>query len=76
MARFDGRRVIVTGAASGFGAALAHAFGNEGASVVVADLDGEAAQRIADELPSAIACRVDVTDEADNKAMPASSGQK
>jgi len=73
MARFDGRRVVVTGGASGFGAALARAFADEGASVVVADLDGEAAKRVAEDLPSAISCRVDVTDEGDNAAMAAAA---
>ena len=73
MARFEGRRVIVTGGGSGFGLAMAEAFANEGASVVVADIDGEAAQRVAGKLPTAIACRVDVTKDDDNKAMAAAA---
>ena len=40
MARFDGKVVIVTGAASGIGAATARRFGSEGASVVAVDRDG------------------------------------
>lgn len=71
--RFVGSRVVVTGGASGFGAAMAYAFGHEGASVVVADIDGDAAQRIADDLPGAIACQVDVTDDRQNRAMVAAA---
>src|SRR3989442_15217492 len=39
--RFAGRVVIVTGGASGIGAATARAFAAEGARVVVADVDRE-----------------------------------
>ena len=39
MARFRDKRVIVTGAAAGFGAAIARAFAAEGARVLVADLN-------------------------------------
>jgi 3-hydroxybutyrate dehydrogenase len=45
-----GRRAIVTGGASGIGAAIARAFARQGAHVVVADRDGEAAGEIADEI--------------------------
>ncbi|WP_375457925.1 SDR family NAD(P)-dependent oxidoreductase [uncultured Enterovirga sp.] len=42
-ARFAGKVAIVTGAASGIGLATAMRFGSEGASVVIADLNGDAA---------------------------------
>lgn len=45
-----GKRALVTGAASGIGEAVARELAVRGAHVVVADLDGEAASRVADEL--------------------------
>lgn len=53
MARFDGNVVIVTGAGSGIGAATARLFGAAGAAVVVADINAEAGQGIADALSDA-----------------------
>lgn len=67
--RFEGRSVIVTGAASGFGEAMAEGFAREGASVVVADIDLAKASAVASRLSSAIAVQIDVADEAQNRAM-------
>lgn len=53
MGRFEGKPVIVTGAASGFGAAIAVKFGLEGASVLCADLNLAGAQEVAAGLPYA-----------------------
>lgn len=54
---------LVTGAASGIGRALAAALVRDGSTVVVADLDGEAAQRTAAALgPRAVAATLDVRD--------------
>lgn len=58
-----GRRAIVTGGASGIGAACARALAERGAHVVIADLDGAAASRMADEL-SGEAWTVDLSDTA------------
>ncbi|MBN9141741.1 MAG: 3-hydroxybutyrate dehydrogenase [Micrococcales bacterium] len=46
----DGRRALVTGGASGIGAATARALAGAGATVVIADLDGDAASALAGEL--------------------------
>jgi 3-oxoacyl-[acyl-carrier protein] reductase len=62
--RLEGKTAIVTGAGSGFGAGIARIFSREGAAVMVADLDEEAATRIADEIGGA-AIRADVSQAAD-----------
>lgn len=67
--RFDDKRVIVTGAGAGFGAAIARGFAERGAKVLVSDIDGDAAQAVAGELDGAIAFQLDVTDEDGTKAM-------
>jgi NAD(P)-dependent dehydrogenase (short-subunit alcohol dehydrogenase family) len=45
---FQGKSVIVTGAGSGIGEATALAYGRQGAKVLVADIDAEAAVRTSD----------------------------
>ncbi|ALV53625.1 short-chain dehydrogenase [Streptomyces sp. 4F] len=60
------RVALVTGAGSGIGKAIARRLAAEGACVVVADLNGENAARVAEELggpDKAVAVTVDVTDE-------------
>ena len=49
MERLRGKRSIVTGAGSGIGRAIALRFAAEGARVVISDVDGEAATRVAAE---------------------------
>ncbi|SMX26059.1 4-formylbenzenesulfonate dehydrogenase TsaC1/TsaC2 [Pelagimonas phthalicica] len=61
--RLQGKRAIVTGAASGFGAGIAQRFLTEGAQVLVADINGDAAEAFVAE-HGGIACRVDVSDRA------------
>ncbi len=50
MARLAGKVAIITGAASGLGAASARRFVEEGARVVITDLDDAAGQALAEEL--------------------------
>jgi len=68
--RLAGKIAIVTGAASGFGRAIAEAFVAEGAMVAVADLNRDGAQAVAATLgKAAIAVGCDVTQRADVARM-------
>lgn len=67
--RLDDKRVLITGAAGGLGRAMAETFVERGARVVLADLDGAGAERLAGELGEAArAVRCDVTSPADLQA--------
>jgi 3-hydroxybutyrate dehydrogenase len=63
--RLRGKSAIVTGAASGIGAAIARRFAQEGAAVCIADIDHVGAERSAAAIGhGAHALGMDVTDEA------------
>ena len=59
-----GRVAFVTGAAGAIGHATARRLAENGASVVVADINGDGARTVADMLPDALAVAVDIRDEA------------
>jgi meso-butanediol dehydrogenase/(S,S)-butanediol dehydrogenase/diacetyl reductase len=71
MARFDGKVIIVTGAASGIGAATARRFASEGAKVVAVDRDEAGLADVAKSMPSdrILAHVADVSDSAAVDAM-------
>lgn len=68
MGEFEGRVVIVTGGALGIGKSYCCGFAEAGAHVVVADIEQEAANRVAQDV-NGLAVQVDVSDEASTKAM-------
>ncbi|WEK39131.1 MAG: SDR family oxidoreductase [Candidatus Brevundimonas colombiensis] len=67
----DNKTAIVTGAASGFGEAIARRYVEHGARVVIADLHLEKAQAVAESLGEgrAIAVRADISQRADTDAL-------
>jgi NAD(P)-dependent dehydrogenase (short-subunit alcohol dehydrogenase family) len=68
--RVAGKRVFVTGAAQGLGAAIAKALASEGAKVALADINFVGVEKLAGELnaahgaETAVSFELDVTDEA------------
>lgn len=68
--KLQGKTAIVTGGASGFGEGIVRRFADEGARVVIADRNGEAAQALATELgANHLGVRVDVANAADVAAL-------
>jgi len=64
-----GKRALVTGAASGIGKAIAHALKRHGVEVALADLDGQAADRVSREVEGrSIAIAMDVTQRSSVEA--------
>ncbi|MCW2903015.1 MAG: short-chain dehydrogenase [Streptosporangiaceae bacterium] len=71
--QLQGKKTIVTGAATGIGAVTARMFAQEGAGVVVADINEDAGQRTVEEIRQgggeAHFVRTDVTKEGDVEAL-------
>jgi len=63
--RLKNKVALVTGGASGFGAAIARLFVDEGAKVVILDLNGEGAARVAANTGGAVAVAGDVSKRGD-----------
>ena len=80
MRRLEGKIALVTGAGAGIGRAMAETFAREGAVVAVADLDGKAAQEVADAIVkangAASAYEADVTDTPQIKALMETIGAR
>ena len=71
--RLEGRNALVTGGASGIGAAISRRLAAEGAEVTIGDLNLEGAREVAGEI-SAEAVELDVTDLDSARAAVESSG--
>ena len=70
MGRMDGKTAVVTGGASGIGRAIARLLAAEGARVVIADLQDELGQSLAQELgPEASYFHADVSREEEMSAL-------
>jgi 3-oxoacyl-[acyl-carrier protein] reductase len=70
MGQLQGKTAIVTGGAAGFGEGIVRLFVQEGARVVIADLDAAKGEALAQELGAATRfVRCDVSDGADVRAL-------
>lgn len=68
--RLEGKTAIVTGGASGFGAGIVNKFISEGARVIIADINGDAASAMAADIgEQAVAHQVDVANGNSVQAM-------
>lgn len=66
MGQLENKVAIITGSGSGFGEGIAKLYAKEGAKVVIADINKEAADRVASEIGSvALALKVDVANRED-----------
>jgi NAD(P)-dependent dehydrogenase (short-subunit alcohol dehydrogenase family) len=75
MGQLDGKVAIITGAASGIGAACARVLAREGAKLVLTDVDQAGGERVAAEVDGFFV-RHDVTSEAGWPAVAAMAGQR
>ncbi|GLF99458.1 SDR family NAD(P)-dependent oxidoreductase [Streptomyces yaizuensis] len=69
--RFEGYAVLITGGAQGIGEGIARRLASEGARVLIADIDAEAAGKTAADIPHAESVVCDVADSAQADAAVA-----
>lgn len=69
MAKLEGKVAVITGGASGIGAATAKLFSEHGAKLVLVDLQEDLGTTFAKELPEAIFVKADVTSEEEVAAV-------
>jgi 3-oxoacyl-[acyl-carrier protein] reductase len=73
MMRLKDKVIVVTGSGQGLGAAYARRYGLEGAKVVIADINGDKARKVAEEIAAggheALGLTVDVSDESSTRAL-------
>lgn len=69
MQRLAGKKAVITGAAQGLGQALAQRMSDEGAQVVIGDVNLEGAKETAAKLSGGAAFQLDVTDYASCEAL-------
>lgn len=67
--RMSGRRVLVTGGASGIGLAIAQRMADEGAVVAICDMQAEALRGVEEAQPAWLCIHADVSSEADVARM-------
>lgn len=74
MDQLKGKVAIITGGGSGFGEGIVRLFAKEGAKVVIADINEQAAARVASEIgSSALVMKTDVTSRADIEKLVAAT---
>lgn len=66
--KLEGKTAVITGAGSGFGAGIARKFASEGAQVLVADINADAAANVAKSV-GGVAAQVDVSHQPDVEAL-------
>ncbi|MCD6097301.1 beta-ketoacyl-ACP reductase [bacterium] len=70
----EGKRAVVTGAASGIGLAIAKRFSEEGAETVLVDINAEALERAKRNIPNSSGIICDVSREEDVKSLKEKAG--